>query len=73
MPGAMAWYRVALECKGGKGELRMDTMRDAVRDPPQLTSYSDALAQIANWETALRKFEKEFPQKRFPSTKRARC
>ena len=29
--GALTWHRIAAECKGNKGELRMEAMRDAAR------------------------------------------
>ena len=59
--GALSWYRVALGCKGGKGQMRMDTLREAARHPTACANFSEALARIADWDSAVRTYAKEFP------------
>ena len=65
--GAVALFRIAHECKGHRGELRMDALRDAVREPKPIPSYAEALSHIASWKSAVRRFEKEFPDEHVSS------
>ena len=39
--GARSWFDIALECKGGKGQLRQDTLRDAAPDWLQRRPHTD--------------------------------
>ena len=59
--GALSWHRIASECKGNKGEMRMDALRDAARKPPQCTFDAEIVSKISDWESAVRLFAKEFP------------
>ena len=56
--GAKALFRIAHDCKGHCGELRMETLRDAVREPKPCQTYAEVLSRVTEWEMATRKFEK---------------
>ena len=47
--GAKALFRIAHECRGHRGELRMDALRDAVREPKTCASHSEVLMNIKDW------------------------
>ena len=62
--GAKSWFDIAVECKGGKGQLRQDSLREAARKPTPITGFGDALSKIRDWEAAVRLYEKEFPDEK---------
>ena len=60
--GALALYQIATSCKGNRGDLRREALRDAARSPKQCADCSEVLSRISDWESAMRLYLKEYPE-----------
>ena len=70
--GALAYHRISSECKGHRGHLRMEALRDAARDPKQCTHVSEVVQRVADWEEAVRLYVKEYPSEVISAYERAK-
>ena len=70
--GAYSWHRISRECKGNKGDLRREALRDKAREPAACVTDAEITARIADWEGARLEYEKEFPDERISEYEKGR-